>query len=48
VRNESERQESGGWPAEEEGDRVRQQGSGPAKVSLYVAVAMDLGVALGG
>jgi len=40
--------ERGGGPAKKEGDRTRQQGSDPAEVSLYVAVAMELRVALGG
>ena len=38
----------GGRPAKEKSDRAREQGPDPAKVSLYVAVAVELGVALGG
>ena len=48
MRDESEREEHGGRPAEEDGDRVREQGSGPPEISLYVAVEVELGVALGG
>ncbi len=40
--------ERGGRPAEKKGDRAREQGPDPAEVSLYVAVAMELRVALGG
>jgi hypothetical protein len=48
VRGGSERKECGGRPAEEESDRLRKQGSDPAEVSSYVAVAMKLSVALSG
>jgi hypothetical protein len=48
VRDEGERKERGGGPAEEEGDRVGEQGSGPAEIPLYVAVAIELCVGLGG
>ena len=37
-----------GRPAKKKGDRAREQGSDPTEVSLYVAVAVELGVALGG
>ena len=46
--DEGERKKRGGGPAEEEGDRVGEQGSGPAEIPLYVAVALELGVRLGG
>jgi hypothetical protein len=48
VRGGSDREESGGRPAKKKGDRARQQRSDPAEVSLYVAVAVELSVALGG
>lgn len=48
MRDKRERKECGGRPAEEEGDRAREQISDPAEVSPYVAVAVELGVALGG
>jgi hypothetical protein len=48
VRDEGERKERGGGPAEEEGDGVGEQGSGPAEIPLYVAVSKELGVPLGG
>ena len=47
MRDEGERKERGGGPAEEEGDRVGEQGSGPAEIPLYVAVAPELCVRLG-
>ena len=43
-----ERKESGCGPAEEERDRVSEQGSGPAEVSSYIAVAEKAGVSLDG
>ncbi len=48
MRGGSDRKERGGRPAEEQSDRAREQGSDPAEVSLYVAVAVELSVALGG
>jgi len=48
VRGRGNGKERGGGPAEEESDRARKQGSDPAEVSLYVAVAVELCVALGG
>jgi hypothetical protein len=48
VRDEGERKECGGGPAEKEGDGVGEQGSGPAEIPLYVAVATELCVGLGG
>lgn len=47
MRDESQREERGGGPAEEEGDRVGEEGSGPAEIPLYVAVAIEPGVPLG-
>jgi hypothetical protein len=47
VRDEGERKERGGGPAEEEGDRVGEQGSGPAEIPLYVPVAAELCIGLG-
>ena len=35
-------------PAEEQRDRVGEEGAGPAEVPPYVAVAAELGVRLGG
>lgn len=46
--NERERKKRGGRPAEEEGDRVSEQGSDPAEVPLYIPVEVELSVALGG
>ena len=46
MRDEGERKERGGGPAEEEGDGVGEQGSGPAEIPLYVAVAAELCVRL--
>jgi len=40
--------ERGGGPAKEQSDRAREQGSDPAEVPPYVAVAVELCVALGG
>lgn len=37
-----------GGPAEEQRDRARQQRADPAEIPLYVAVAVELGVTLGG
>lgn len=48
MRGGSDRKESGGRPAKKKGDRARQQRSDPAEVSPYVAVAVELSVALGG
>jgi hypothetical protein len=48
VRGGGKRKERGGGPAEEKRDRAGEQGSNPAEVSLYVAVAVELSVALGG
>ncbi len=48
MRNKGEREERGGGPAEEEGDRVGEQGSGPAEIPLYITVALELCVSLGG
>lgn len=48
MRDEGKRKERGGGPAEEEGDRVGEQGSGPAEIPLYVTVPKKLGVPLGG
>jgi hypothetical protein len=48
VRDEGERKERGGWPAEEEGDRVGEQSTDPAEVPLYIAVEVELSVALRG
>jgi len=50
VRDEGEGKERGGGPAEEEGDRVRHEGTGPAEIPLYGAppVALELGVAFRG
>jgi len=48
VRGRGNGKERGGGPAEEKSDRAGEQGSDPAEVSLYVAVAVELGVALGG
>ena len=41
-------QKRGGGPAEEQRDRMRQERSDPAEVPSYVAVEVELGVALGG
>lgn len=43
-----ERKECGGGPAEEQGNRVREERSRPAEVSCYVTVAVEPGVAFGG
>jgi hypothetical protein len=48
VRGRSEWKEGGGGPAKQERDRMRQQRSDPTEVSFYVAVEVELGVALGG
>jgi len=40
--------ERGSGPAEKERNRTGEQGADPAEVALYVAVAEELGVALGG
>lgn len=48
MRGRRNRKERGGRPAEEKCDRARKQGSDPAEISLYVAVAVELRVALGG
>jgi hypothetical protein len=48
VGSEGDGQDRRRRPAEEERDRVGEQRSGPAEVAPYVAVAVELGVALGG
>jgi hypothetical protein len=48
MRGRRNRKERGGRPAKKKGDRASEEGSDPAEVSLYVAVAVELGVALGG
>ena len=48
MRSRGDREERGRRPAKKKGDRTREQGADPAEVSLYVAVAVELGVALGG
>ena len=48
MRGGSDRKKGGGRPAKKKGDRAREQHSDPAEVSLYVAVAVELSVALGG
>ena len=47
MRDEGERKERGRGPAEEEGDRMGEQGAGPAEIPLYVSVAPELCVRLG-
>jgi hypothetical protein len=48
VRGRRDGKERSGWPAKKKGDWAREQGSDPAEVALYVAVAVELGVALSG
>jgi len=48
MRGRRQWQKRRGGPAEEQRDRVGEQRSDPAEVSSYVAVAVELGVALGG
>jgi hypothetical protein len=48
VRGGRYRKKRGGRPAQEQRERAGEEGSDPAEVSLYVAVAMELGVALSG
>ena len=48
MRGRREWEQCGGWPAKEKSDRVREQGSDPAEVPFYVAIAVELGVTLGG
>jgi hypothetical protein len=43
-----ERKERCSGPAEEQGDRVREQRARPAEVSCYVTIAVEPGVTLGG
>ena len=45
---ECERQDCSGWPAKQQGDRMGEECSGPAEIASYVAVAVELGVCLGG
>ena len=47
MRGRSDGQKRGGRPAKKEGDRAGEEGPDPAEVSLYVAVAVELGVPLG-
>jgi hypothetical protein len=44
----SEGKKCGGGPAEEQGDRVREESACPAEVSCYVTVPVEPGVAFGG
>jgi hypothetical protein len=48
MRGGSDGKEGGGRPAKKKRDRAREQRADPAEVSLYVAVAVELSVALGG
>ena len=45
---ERHRQDCRRGPAEEQCDRVGEQSSSPAEIASYVAIAVELGVALGG
>jgi hypothetical protein len=47
MRGGRERQQRRGGPTKQKSDRVSEQRSDPAEVSSYVAVAVELGVALG-
>jgi hypothetical protein len=47
VGGESDGKNRSGGPAEEEGDRMREEGAGPTEVSSYVTIAAKLGVRLG-
>ena len=44
----SEREKRGGGPAEEEGDRMREERSHPAEVSFYIPVAVEPRITFGG
>ena len=46
MRGGGDRKDRGGGPAKKLCDRAREQRADPAEVSLYVAVAEELGVAL--
>jgi len=48
VRHGRNGKERRGGPTEKQRDRARQQCADPAEIPLYVAVAMELSVALGG
>jgi hypothetical protein len=48
VGGQGQRQQRGGGPAEELGDRMREKRSDPAEVSSYISVSVKLGVAFGG
>ena len=48
MRHGRNRKKRRGRPAEKARDRTRQQRADPAEIPLYVAVAEELGVALGG
>jgi hypothetical protein len=48
VRRESYGKERRGRPAEQQRDWVREQSAGPSEVAPYVAIAVELGVRLGG
>jgi hypothetical protein len=47
VRGRSDGQQKSGGPAEQQRNRMSEERSDPAEVSLYVAVAVELGVSLG-
>jgi hypothetical protein len=47
VRGGSDGKEHGRGPAEQQGDRAREERADPAEISLYVAVAEELSVTLG-
>ena len=47
MRGGGDRKNCRGGPAKKRGDRAREQRADPAEVSLYVAVAEELRVALG-
>jgi hypothetical protein len=44
----SEREECGGRPPEEQGDRMREERACPAEVSGYVTIPVEPGVPFGG
>jgi hypothetical protein len=48
VGGECEGQDCSGGPAKQQRDWMREQCSGPAEIASYVAVAVELGVCLGG
>lgn len=48
MRGGGDRKDRGGGPAKKLRDRAREQRADPAEVSLYVAIAEELGVSLGG